>query len=58
MTVTKEYRVDISTKIREEFDNGREYYAFKGRQLELPESIKDKPFSEFIEWHNKNVFLS
>jgi len=58
MTITKEYRVDISKKIREEFHNGREYYAFKGRELVLPKSIEDKPSSEFIEWHNRNVFLS
>ena len=57
MTITKEYRVDISKNIREEFHNGREYYAFKGRQLVLPESIGDKPSSDFIEWHNRNVFL-
>ena len=58
ISVTKEFRVDISKKIREEFQNGREYYAFRGRQLILPESIADKPSSQFIEWHNQNVFLS
>jgi putative restriction endonuclease len=58
MTITPDYHVNVSRRIKEEFDNGRHYYALEGKKLEvLPENIIDQPSSEFIEWHNENRFL-
>ena len=57
ITFTNNYKGEVSTRIREEFENGREYYKFQGANLcVLPKRDFDKPGTEFIEWHNENVY--
>jgi len=57
ITVTKDYRVEVSKKIKEEFNNGKHYYAYHGNELAVvPNFIEEKPNLEFIQWHNDNVF--
>lgn len=59
MTVTPDMTAEVSNRIREEFHNGKEYYALRGRRLAvLPENIVERPSREFIEWHNENVFVA
>lgn len=58
LTVTPEYRVEVSARIKEEYKNGREYYAHHGQQLLiLPESTQERPSKDFLDWHNQNVFV-
>jgi putative restriction endonuclease len=53
LTVTFDYRVEVSRRIREEFENGRDYYALHGRTLSvLPTNEPDRPGKEFLEWHH------
>lgn len=57
LTITDKLKVEISKRIKEEFENGREYYKFHGNSiLTLPNRIFDRPNSEYIEWHNNNIF--
>lgn len=57
VTFTTDYKIEVSKKIKEEFENGRTYYAFHGRPLlVLPEAISDRPSPEYIEWHNNNIY--
>lgn len=57
LTVTDNFHVEISGRIREEFENGRDYYALHGKRFEaLPNNIIDRPASEFINWHNENIY--
>jgi putative restriction endonuclease len=57
LTITKDYRVEVSRKIREVFENGKEYYRFHGNNLQvLPENRINQPHEDYIEWHNENVF--
>lgn len=59
MTITPEYRVEVSTRIKAEFENGKEYYRYHGQKLvTLPSRETDKPNLVFIDWHNTNVFRS
>jgi putative restriction endonuclease len=59
LTITKDLRIKVSRRIKEDYGNGREYYAFHGNKIvEVPESIQDRPSSQFIRWHNENVFLA
>jgi hypothetical protein len=52
-------RVEVSRRIKEEFENGRDYYALSGRQLAVtPESPADQPSREFLEWHRRERFVS
>ena len=58
MTVTKDLKVEVSRRIREEFSNGREYYALHGRELKVrPSNPAHLPAATFLEWHQNNCFL-
>jgi predicted restriction endonuclease len=55
ITVTPEFRIEVSRRLKEEFENGRSYYPFHGKSLtQLPTNREDMPFLEFLEWHNNN----
>jgi putative restriction endonuclease len=55
ITITKEYKIEISKRIREEFQNGKEYYQSHGKELAyLPARALDRPHEKYIEWHNDN----
>ena len=54
ITITTDYRVEVSKAIKEEFQNGKEYYQYHGKELmHLPQRTIDKPGKNFIEWHNE-----
>jgi putative restriction endonuclease len=54
LTVTLDYRIEVSRRIREEFENGRHYYALHGQPLAvLPRQHQERPAPEFLEWHHK-----
>jgi putative restriction endonuclease len=57
VTISPDYRFEVSKKIKEEYKNGRDYYAMHGNQLNLPKNISLQPSSKFINWHNEKVFL-
>jgi len=58
LTITPEHRIEVSKRIREEFENGRDYYAFHGKNLQvLPNRPLEQPGREFLDWHNSEVFL-
>jgi HNH endonuclease len=57
ITVSPEYRVLVSRRIKEEFENGREYYQHHGVKLKvLPHEQQDYPSAPFLEWHNEKIF--
>lgn len=51
VTITSDFRFEVSRRIREEYENGRDYYALNGRPLHLPDKNEFRPGSEFIIWH-------
>jgi putative restriction endonuclease len=57
ITVAPDYRVEVSRRIKEEFDNGVEYYAMHGKQIHLPQMEQLRPSKDSLVWHNENVFL-
>jgi len=57
MTITPDHKILVSKKIREEFENGRDYYALKDRRLLiLPSDPEDYPEREYLAWHNDNRY--
>ena len=56
VTVTPDHRVEVSQRIRQEFDNGKEYYALHGKEIRLPNLADRMPSGEFLRWHNENVY--
>lgn len=58
ITVDKNLAVEVSHRIKEDFGNGKEYYAHHGQKLIiLPERIEELPDKRYLEWHNENVYL-
>jgi len=57
MTVTDDHKVEVSGRIREEYQNGKEYYAYHGKELSnLPEKVMDRPSANFLNWHQDQVY--
>lgn len=57
VTVTPERRIEVSRRIREEFENGRDYYRFHGSELTvLPSTLGERPDPGYLRWHNENLY--
>lgn len=57
VTVTPDYRFDVSSRLRQDFDNGQVYYQIDGRPLTvIPSDPKKRPSRKALEWHATNVF--
>lgn len=57
VTVTPEYRFEVSRRLKEEFENGRSYYPLHGQRILLPRKIAERPDSALLRWHNEDRFL-
>lgn len=56
VTITPTYRLEVSRRIREQFENGRDYYALSGRPIRLPRPRTAHPDPALLDWHSANVF--
>jgi putative restriction endonuclease len=56
LTITPSLYVEVSRRIKEEFDNGKHYNKLHGKTIQSPSRLIDRPSEEFIQWHNENVF--
>jgi putative restriction endonuclease len=57
VTVTPDLHLEVSTKLKVEWENGREYYAHHGQALKYhPTDEWSRPSLEFLTWHNENRF--
>jgi putative restriction endonuclease len=58
LTVTDSLHIEVSKRIKEEYENGREYYALHGKSLvTLPLRPIDRPSLEFLQWHQQEKFV-
>jgi putative restriction endonuclease len=58
MTINPDHIVEVSRRIKEDFGNGKEYYAFHGHKLiNLPDIPIDQPAKTSLIWHNENIFV-
>jgi putative restriction endonuclease len=50
-------RLEVSRRLKAEWENGREYYAYHGKELMCrPTDAASFPSGEFLQWHNENTF--
>ncbi|MEX2573081.1 MAG: HNH endonuclease, partial [Balneolaceae bacterium] len=57
LTVGDDLRLEVSRRIREEFENGREYYHWHGKELSsLPQNIAERPDSMYMEYHREHIY--
>ncbi len=57
LTVTPEYRMEVSARLREDYSNGRSYYPLSGSMVQVPDATIERPAAEHLRWHNENVYL-
>ncbi|MGC2760525.1 hypothetical protein [Candidatus Binatus sp.] len=55
--MTPEYRVEVSKRLKTDFDNSQDYFALHGREIALPEKTADRPAKDFLAWHNERCFV-
>lgn len=57
VTVTPDLRLEVSKRLKAEWENGREYYAYHGRELQIrPSNPISLPSPEYLRWHNEQRF--
>ena len=57
ITINEDHVVEVSKRIKADYGNGKEYYAYHGKPLSnIPDKIEERPSQEFLLWHNENVF--
>ena len=57
LTVTEDRHLEVSSRIREEFNNGHQFYALHGKMLRVPNNPAYAPSVENLRWHNENIYL-
>jgi putative restriction endonuclease len=57
VTVTPDYHIKVSPRIRDQWFNGKAYYRLDGERLaSLPDDVREQPRADLLAWHNDNVF--
>ncbi|MDE0148350.1 MAG: HNH endonuclease [Rhodospirillaceae bacterium] len=56
VTVTPSHHFEVSGRIKEEFENGRDYYALHGRPIAVPTLAEQRPDPRVLSWHNEHCF--
>jgi len=57
VTITPALRLEVSRRLKAEWENGREYYAYHGEELRCrPADAANLPSREYLQWHNENTF--
>jgi putative restriction endonuclease len=56
VTVTPELRLEVSGRLRGEFENGRTYYPMHGSRVRVPADRRLQPDPSLLRWHNETAF--
>ncbi|MBN2239290.1 MAG: HNH endonuclease [Dehalococcoidales bacterium] len=56
ITISPHMDLEVSKKIREEYENGRDYYRLHGSKIRLPSKPQFYPSQNFLEWHHNNKY--
>lgn len=57
VTITPELNFEVSPRIREKFENGRDYYSLHGKRVATPRPPDLRPDPTALAWHNEHCFL-
>jgi putative restriction endonuclease len=55
LTVTPEQRLEVSQRLKQDYENGRTYYPYHGATVAAPTGDA-APSRKFLAWHNENVY--
>jgi putative restriction endonuclease len=48
--------IEVSRRLKDEFDNGEEYYRLRGQSIRMPEDPRAAPARENLLYHAQHVF--
>jgi putative restriction endonuclease len=54
--VTPDYHVEVSHRLKDEFDNCKEYYALHGKVILLSDVLSFRLSPEQLAWHNESIY--
>lgn len=57
VTVTTDGHFEVGRRLKDDFENGRHYYAMHGQLIRPPADARHSPSQEALEWHRSNRFL-
>lgn len=50
VTITPEYRLEVSPRLKLDYQNGRSYYPLHGSLVSLPAAVDDAPRADYLRW--------
>ncbi len=56
VTVTPQLDVEVSQRLRGDYENGKTYYPLHGSKISIPKMAQLRPDPQLLEWHNEHVF--
>ncbi len=57
LTITTDYHIEVSRRLKDDYGNGRIYYAYHGLLLpNMPLKREERPSMEALRWHNERVY--
>jgi putative restriction endonuclease len=56
ITVTTDYKLEVSPHLKIDFANGKTYYPLHGSPVNVPKSLNEVPNKEYIRWHNEKIY--
>ena len=57
VTVSEDGRFEVSRRLKEDFQNGKHYYAHHGQQIWQPRDPGRRPNPEALAWHRQERYL-
>lgn len=57
VTITPDFRFRVSSRLAEEWNNGKAYYALDNHPIHVPHRPDSRPDQRLLEWHGDTVFL-
>ncbi len=57
LTITPSLHVEVSHRLKKDYENGRSYYAYHGKTIHLPHDRQLIPSTPFLAWHNEHRYL-
>lgn len=57
VTISPDLNFEVSPRIREEFENGRDYYSLYGKRIATPHRPDLRPDPAALNWHNEHCFF-
>ena len=56
LTITPDLKLEVSQRLRDEFNNGKRYYELHGNQIVVPADPHLAPSRSALDWHASHVY--